>query len=138
MEDAENWEFVNLDDERIGIKTSTLEEKSTACEMLCVYAKEMRGGFAPYLQEVGVPYRFENSGSRLQVSEIAQRHLKFYFDDGNLNMQNLSVLIVKRCAVCCSNGGSVSDHLCTRVTCIRPGRGQLPVADVHNPPHFVD
>ena len=51
MEDAENWEFVNLDDERIGIKTSTLEEKSTACEMLCVYAKEMRGGFAPYLQE---------------------------------------------------------------------------------------
>ena len=34
------------------INTTTLEEKATACNMLCCYASELKGGFAPYVQSV--------------------------------------------------------------------------------------
>jgi hypothetical protein len=54
VENRDDWQFISLDDERIGIKTSNLEEKSIACDMLCVYAKELRGGFAPYVSEVSL------------------------------------------------------------------------------------
>ncbi len=33
-------------------RTSTLEEKSTACSMLCCYADELKDGFFPYVKEV--------------------------------------------------------------------------------------
>jgi hypothetical protein len=50
---AENWEVVPVaDDKRIGIKTSILEEKSTACEMLKIYVSQLGGGFAPYVANV--------------------------------------------------------------------------------------
>ena len=37
---------------RITIRTSALEEKATACAMLCTYAQEMKEGFLPYIQQV--------------------------------------------------------------------------------------
>ena len=55
LDDPDNWQVLAIDDERIGIKTSTLEEKRTGSEMLTVFAKELRGGFAPYLQEARRP-----------------------------------------------------------------------------------
>ncbi|KAJ8787277.1 hypothetical protein J1605_005863 [Eschrichtius robustus] len=37
MSDDDGWEFVNLGDQQsFGIKTAGLEEKSTACQMLCI------------------------------------------------------------------------------------------------------
>lgn len=49
----ENWEVVPVaDDKRIGIKTSILEEKSTACEMLKIYVTQLGPGFGPYVEEV--------------------------------------------------------------------------------------
>jgi len=36
---ADGWEFVTFEDQKIGIKTSNLEEKCTAVEMLYCYAK---------------------------------------------------------------------------------------------------
>ncbi|GJW58509.1 importin-5-like protein [Tanacetum coccineum] len=41
-------ETIQLGDKRIGIKTSVLEEKATACNMLC-YADELKEGFFPGL-----------------------------------------------------------------------------------------
>jgi len=82
LDDPDNWQVLAIDDERIGIKTSTLEEKSTASEMLCVYAKELRGGFAAYLQE---------------VSDIAQKHIKFYFDDG---VRSSAYMIIPYLVIC--------------------------------------
>jgi len=63
---SDGWEFVTLDDQKIGIKTSNLEEKCTAVEMLYCYAKELKGGFHQYAG---------------QVMEIVIPLLKFYFDD---------------------------------------------------------
>lgn len=37
-------ETIILGDKRIGIKTSVLEEKATACNMLCCYADELKEG----------------------------------------------------------------------------------------------
>lgn len=63
----DGWEFIGLQGQQIGIKTSTLEEKCTAIEMLISYARDLGAGFLPY---VG------------QVLEIAVPLLKFYFHDG--------------------------------------------------------
>jgi hypothetical protein len=32
--------------------TSSLEEKATACNMLCCYADELKDGFLPYVKQV--------------------------------------------------------------------------------------
>uniref|UniRef100_A0A7N0ZTG6 Importin N-terminal domain-containing protein n=1 Tax=Kalanchoe fedtschenkoi TaxID=63787 RepID=A0A7N0ZTG6_KALFE len=50
--DDESIETITLGDKRIGIKTSVLEEKATACNMLCCYADELKEGFFPWVDEV--------------------------------------------------------------------------------------
>ena len=52
-----------------GIRTAGLEEKSTACQMLVCYARELKEGFASYTEE---------------VVGIMVPLLKFYFHDGIL------------------------------------------------------
>ena len=37
---------------RISIRTSALEEKATACQMLQSYAADLKEGFLPYVQDV--------------------------------------------------------------------------------------
>ncbi|KAJ7976391.1 importin-5-like [Quillaja saponaria] len=51
-EDDESIETITLGDKRIGIKTSILEEKATACNMLCCYADELKEGFFPWIDQV--------------------------------------------------------------------------------------
>jgi len=49
----EGWEFVNLgDQQKFGIKTAGLEDKSTACQMLVHYARELKDGFVEYTEQV--------------------------------------------------------------------------------------
>ncbi|KAI4386303.1 hypothetical protein MLD38_004244 [Melastoma candidum] len=50
--DDEGMETITLGDKRIGIKTSVLEEKATACNMLCCYADELKEGFFPWIEHV--------------------------------------------------------------------------------------
>lgn len=50
-----------------GIKTSGLEDKATACQMLVCYARELKGAFAEYVEE---------------VTKLMVPLLKFYFHDG--------------------------------------------------------
>lgn len=47
-----SMETITLGDKRIGIKTSVLEEKATACNMLCCYADELKEGFYPWIDQV--------------------------------------------------------------------------------------
>ncbi|CAL0323404.1 unnamed protein product [Lupinus luteus] len=51
-EDDDSIETITLGDKRIGIKTSVLEEKATACNMLCCYADELKEGFFPWIDQV--------------------------------------------------------------------------------------
>jgi len=55
-----------------GIRTSGLEEKATACQMLVCYARELKEGFAEYTE---------------QVVKIMVAHLKFYFHDGKYEIK---------------------------------------------------
>ncbi|KAJ1675451.1 importin subunit beta-3 [Spiromyces aspiralis] len=63
----DGWEFASIGGQQIGIKTSILEEKCVAVEMLICYARELPAGFAPYAK---------------QVLDLALTLLKFYFHDG--------------------------------------------------------
>uniref|UniRef100_A0A1I7YJ02 Importin-5 n=1 Tax=Steinernema glaseri TaxID=37863 RepID=A0A1I7YJ02_9BILA len=52
-QDDEDWSFVSVGDQKsFGIRTSGLEDKATACEMLVCYARELKEAFAPYVQQV--------------------------------------------------------------------------------------
>ncbi|KAM5546436.1 hypothetical protein ABKV19_002471 [Rosa sericea] len=50
--DDESMETITLGDKRIRIKTSVLEEKVTACNLLCCYADELKEGFFPWIDQV--------------------------------------------------------------------------------------
>ena len=64
---AEGWDFIPVGDKRIGIHTSGLEEKSTACNMIYCYASELKDGFFPYVEE---------------VAKILVPLVRFYYHDG--------------------------------------------------------
>ncbi|XP_072034276.1 importin-5-like [Amphiura filiformis] len=67
MDEDEGWQFVNLGEQQsFGIKTAGLEDKSTACQMLVCYARELKESFADYTE---------------QVVRIMVPLLKFYFHD---------------------------------------------------------
>ncbi|CAL8094141.1 unnamed protein product [Calicophoron daubneyi] len=62
-----DWQVVKLGEDRnYAIRTSGLEDKATACQMLVCYAREMKERFAPYCQ---------------QVLDIMVPLLDFYFND---------------------------------------------------------
>lgn len=50
--------MITVGDKRIGIRTSVLEEKATACNMLCCYADELKEGFFPWIDQVDDDSRF--------------------------------------------------------------------------------
>lgn len=55
VDEDDGWEFVNLgDQQKFGIKTAGLEDKSTACQMLVHYAKELKEGFIDYAEQVSI------------------------------------------------------------------------------------
>ena len=64
----DGWDFVPLHGQQVGIKTTILEEKCTAYEMLCCYAQELKGDFFPYVPKV--------------LNDLIIPGLKFYFHDG--------------------------------------------------------
>lgn len=50
--DDDSVETITIGDKKIGIRTSVLEEKATACNMLCCYADELKEGFYPWVDQV--------------------------------------------------------------------------------------
>lgn len=65
-DDDDDTETVFLGDRVVTIRSSILEEKATACQMLCCYADELKDGFVPYVK---------------QVTDIMVPLLKFYFHE---------------------------------------------------------
>lgn len=67
VSEEDDWTCVNLGDHQtFGIKTTGLEEKATACQMLVCYARELKGAFVNYVEE---------------TLKIMVPLLKFYFHD---------------------------------------------------------
>ncbi|XP_026272263.1 importin-5 [Frankliniella occidentalis] len=68
MAGDDTWQFVSLGEQQnFGIRTSGLEDKASACEMLVCYAKELKEAFADYAEP---------------VVKLMVPMLKFYFHDG--------------------------------------------------------
>ncbi|KAI9680821.1 MAG: hypothetical protein M1817_004261 [Caeruleum heppii] len=67
IEQEEGWELVPLKGKVIGIKTSTLDDKHMAIELIVVYAQVLEGSFAPYAAEI--------------MEKIALPGLAFFFHD---------------------------------------------------------
>ncbi|KFA65338.1 hypothetical protein S40285_07161 [Stachybotrys chlorohalonatus IBT 40285] len=67
IQSEEGWELVPLKGKMIGIKTSTMDDKHMAIELLVVYAQVLEGAFAPYVANI--------------MEKIALPGLAFFFHD---------------------------------------------------------
>ena len=67
LEQDEGWEMVPLKGKVVGIRTSTLEDKNTAIELITVYAQILEAAFEPYVVEI--------------MDKIAVPSLAFFFHD---------------------------------------------------------
>ncbi|KAF3080795.1 hypothetical protein TWF569_003879 [Orbilia oligospora] len=67
MEQEEGWELVPVRGKYIGIKTSVLDDKHMAIELLVVYAQQLEAAFEPYVARV--------------LEQIALPGLSFFFHD---------------------------------------------------------
>lgn len=52
IQQEEGWEMVPLKGKVIGIKTSILEDKHMAIELIVIYAQQLKGAFEPYVLEI--------------------------------------------------------------------------------------
>ncbi|XP_043691387.1 importin-5 [Telopea speciosissima] len=98
--DDESIETITLGDKRIGIKTSVLEEKATACNMLCCYADELKEGFYPWIDQVAptlVPllkFYFHEEVRKAAVSAMPEllRSAKLAVEKGQAQGRNESYI----------------------------------------------
>ncbi|KAF2234745.1 putative importin beta-3 subunit [Viridothelium virens] len=67
IESEEGWELVPLKGKVIGIKTSTLDDKHMAIELIVIYAQTLQAGFEPYVNDI--------------MHRIALPGLGFFFHD---------------------------------------------------------
>ncbi|KAM0324546.1 hypothetical protein ACHAQA_007931 [Verticillium albo-atrum] len=67
IQQEDGWELVPLKGKMIGIKTSTMDDKNMAIELLVVYAQVLEGHFSPYVAEI--------------MEKIAIPGLSFFFHD---------------------------------------------------------
>ncbi|KAK3690008.1 armadillo-type protein [Podospora appendiculata] len=67
FQQEEGWELVPLRGRTIGIRTSAMDDKNMAIELLVVYAQVLEGEFAPYVAEI--------------MENIAIPGLSFFFHD---------------------------------------------------------
>lgn len=84
-----SMETITLGDKRIGIKTSVLEEKATACNMLCCYADELKEGFYPW------------------IDQVSEDNLVFLLDAFNFRSQYKCIMVYCVDAGCPDNGSTV-------------------------------
>ncbi len=67
VEQEEGWELVPLKGKVIGIKTTTLDDKHMAIELIVLYAQVLKAAFAPYAADI--------------MEKIALPGLAFFFHD---------------------------------------------------------
>ncbi|CAG8482986.1 1549_t:CDS:10, partial [Ambispora gerdemannii] len=89
----DGWEFVGVEGQQIGIKTTVLEEKCTAVEMLICYARELGAAFQPYVDN---------------VLEIVLPLLKFYFHDG---VRHAAAATIPHLLSSAKKGGATQEYL---------------------------
>ncbi|CAA9994529.1 unnamed protein product [Nesidiocoris tenuis] len=80
----DDWQFVSLGEQQnFGIRTAGIEDKAAACDMLVCYARELKEGFADYVEP---------------VVQLMVPMLKFYFHDGVRSAAAQSLPCLLECA----------------------------------------
>lgn len=52
-DEAEGWEFMNMPgDKKVGVRTSLLDDKCGAIELIGCYASHLRAALQPYIEEI--------------------------------------------------------------------------------------
>lgn len=104
MTDNSEWQFVPLGEQQnFGIRTSGLEDKASACEMLVCYARELKTGFAPYAED---------------VVKLMVPLLKFYFHDNVRIAAAQSMPSLLECAETRGMFENLIKHCYTSVFCL--------------------
>lgn len=103
----EEWDIINLSGKLIAVHTASLDEKSSALDLLRVYASQLGGAFQPYVKEI--------------LQDIAIPALDFYLHDGVRGSAALSLGALLKCTIAVSSRDSpdtlaVWDMICERLT----------------------
>jgi hypothetical protein len=91
LNQEEGWELVPVKGKTIGIKTSVMDDKHMATELLVVYAQVLEGDFAPYAGEI--------------MEKIAIPGLIFLFHDP---VRVISAKLVPQLLNCCKKAYGIS------------------------------
>ncbi|KXS13655.1 importin subunit beta-3 [Gonapodya prolifera JEL478] len=93
--EEDGWEFVKVQNQNIGVRTSVLEEKATAIEMLVCYARDLKGRFHHYVE---------------QSLELSLPLLKFYFHE---DIRHTAAVLLPHLIECVkdANYSGCSNHL---------------------------
>lgn len=84
VEEDDGWEFVKMGGQQsFGIRTTGLEQKAMACQMLVCYARELKDGFIDYVED---------------VVKLMVPLLKFFFHDGVRASAAESLPLLLECA----------------------------------------
>ncbi|KAJ3340538.1 hypothetical protein HDU93_006831 [Gonapodya sp. JEL0774] len=90
----DGWEFVRVQNQNIGVRTSVLEEKSTAVEMLVCYARDLKGRFHNYVEpalELGLPLlKFYFHEDIRHTAAVLLPHLLEVVKDANYSSNHLA------------------------------------------------
>ncbi|KDQ51416.1 hypothetical protein JAAARDRAFT_185002 [Jaapia argillacea MUCL 33604] len=92
-EDSEGWETISMDGQRVGIKTSAIEEKCQAFETLVIYCSTLGPKFAQYLP---------------QVLELVLPSLRFFFHDG---VREACAMIIPMLLACGKTSGTLTHQM---------------------------
>ncbi|KZT38421.1 ARM repeat-containing protein [Sistotremastrum suecicum HHB10207 ss-3] len=95
--EKEGWETIEMEGQQIGIKTSVIEEKCQAFEMLVIHVSTLNAKFAPYLN---------------QSLELVLPSLRFFFHDG---VREACALLVPLLLSCAKASGNLSQEIFTTV-----------------------
>ncbi|KAL1952456.1 hypothetical protein VTO42DRAFT_5376 [Malbranchea cinnamomea] len=84
IEQDDNWELLPLKDKVIGIRTSALEDKNTAIELITIYAQVLDAAFEPFviqtLDNIAIPSLafFFHDPVRVSAAKLIPRLLNSY------------------------------------------------------------
>lgn len=92
MQKDQGWELWPVNGKTIGIKTSTMDDKYMAAELLVVYAKVLEGDFAPYAADI--------------MEKVVMPGLVFVFHDP---VRAISAKLVPQLLNCCKKAWGLQD-----------------------------
>ncbi|WPK26246.1 hypothetical protein PUMCH_003595 [Australozyma saopauloensis] len=101
----EEWDIISLSGKLIAVHTASLDEKSSALDLLRIYATQLGGAFQPYVQEI--------------LQDIALPALDFYLHDGVRGSAALSLGALLKCTIAVSSWNSPDALAVWNLICLR-------------------